>query len=133
MNAHRDSKDQQSPHACGIDESAGSAVSQDRVTPPGIAYDVPVDDVLRTPGELKMGSSTEGMTPDSLADITRAALAPDSGFEKQDSDVGTYRGDGAPTALTSTNEADPASAPHLHDAQSATDGFLGRSRLLMER
>lgn len=121
------------PHAYGIDESAGATSSQERVTPPGIAYDVPVDDVLRMPGELKSGSVTEGMTPDSLADITRSALDPEKGFEKQDSDVGTYRGDGAPTALTSTNEADPMMAPHLHDAQSVTDGFLGRGRLLSER
>ena len=125
----RNSSDQQSPHPFGIDESG--AQGADRLTPVGIS-DVPTDDALRNAGVLKSGSSTEGMTPDSLAPVTRSALDPDSGFEKV-SDTGSYRGDGAPYTLTSTTEADPMAVPQLHDEQSATEGFLGRSRLLSER
>jgi hypothetical protein len=124
----RQSSDQQSPHAFGIDESGPRGA--DQRTPPGIS-NFPTDDVLRFAGVLKEGSSLEGMTPDSLADVARSALT-GQGFE-DDTDRSTYRGDGAQYALPSTNEADAAIAPQLHDAESATSGFLGRNRLLSER
>lgn len=123
----RQSSDQQSPHAFGIDESGPRGA--DRRTSAGIS-NFPTDDVLRVAGVLKSGSVTEGATFDKLH--TSAADA-ERGSSNESDAPGTYRGDGAPCALSSTNEADSMIAPQLHDAESATSGFLGRNRLGQER
>ena len=125
----RQSSDQQSPHACGIDESGPRGA--DQRTPPGIS-NFPTDDVLRVAGVLKETDVVQFATPNSLSSGTRAA-ASGKGYEDESAAPGTYRGDGAPFALPSSNEADAAIAPQLHDAESATSGFLGRSRLGQER
>ena len=116
------SNDTQTPHAEGIAETAGSEVSQDRLTPCGIS-NVPTDDVLRTAGELNEKEvasfqTDSGWVPD------KAALAPEKGF----SDV--------PAEGYPENESVSGSdslQSEVVDGEVRNGGFLGRVNNLRVR
>jgi hypothetical protein len=115
--------DTQTPHAVGIEETAGSEVSQDRLTPCGIS-NVPTDDVLRTAGELKEIEVAGLMADAGYLGEDRAALAPEKGF----SDVPA---DGYPQD-TSVASSDPLQG-EVTDGEVLNGGFLGRYNNLRVR